>query len=57
MKTDYSNHVLAKLITAEKLSTLDNPEFIGQTGVNTRGQYKMYWRVGDEQYYFTENSL
>lgn len=56
MVTDYSNHQLAKLITAKEYLTLNNPEFVGQTRVNEQGRYKMYWRVGDDNY-FTENTL
>ena len=56
MSTVYSNHQIAKLITAGEYLALDNPEFVGQTRVNEQGQYKMYWKVGNNNY-FTENTL
>ena len=56
MSTDYSNHVLAKRISAKEYLTLNNPEFRGQTRVDDEGNYKMYWSVGNN-YYYTENNL
>ena len=56
MTTDYPNHQLAKLITAEEYLTLDKPKFVGQTRANEQGHYKMYWKVGNDNY-FTENTL
>lgn len=35
----------AKKITSEEYLSLDNPEFVGQTGTRT-GKYWMYWKSG-----------
>lgn len=52
-QTDFQN---ARLITAKEYLELDNPQFEGQTKVDTQGKYRMYWSHHGVLYY-TENVL
>ena len=43
-------------ITAKEYLDLENPEFVGQTRLNSDNQYRMYWKC-NEKFYFTKNQI
>lgn len=45
-----------KLITSTEYCELENPEFVGQTKVDSEGMYYMVWKCGDI-FYKTHNEL
>lgn len=50
---EYSN---AKQISNLEYMDLTDPEFLGQTRPNSAGEYRMYFKSGD-QGYFTVNKI
>ena len=47
----------AKSITHKEYMNLNNLKFEGQTGVDSHGNYKMYWSDKSGNLFFTSNTL